>query len=187
MASSTESARQHRHEAERFAGETLWDDAVREYEAALSIVSAGDAPDEDEAALLTALGSCYWNLSEARTAWRTLRRAIALYRDRNDRVGLAHATVEILRIWGPPERQRAMAEEALEALGDADPYLKARLLLRLRWFDDDNREKYEEALQIARAHNFEDILMAPKEASAWEALDDGRIDEAIPLALEVHE
>src|SRR5690242_20104248 len=112
-ATAAQTARQHRLDAERAADETLWDDAVREYEACLSIVGAGDAPDEDEAALLTALGSCYWNLSEARTAWRTLRRAIALYRERGDGVGLARATVEILRIWGPPDRQRAMAEEAL--------------------------------------------------------------------------
>src|SRR5690348_4768572 len=137
-------AKDHRLQAERFAEATLWDDAVREYEAALSIVSSGGAPDEDEAALLTALGSCYWNLSEARTAWRTLRRAITLYRERRDGVGVARATVEILRIWGPPDRQRAMTEEALEALGDADPYLRARLLLRLRWHDDDVEQKYEE-------------------------------------------
>src|SRR5437879_3701241 len=140
---AAETAREHRLNAERAAEATLWADAIREYEACLSIVSAGDAPDEDEAALLTALGSCYWNLSEARTARRTLRRAIALYRDRGDSVGLARATVEILRIWGPPDRQRAMAEEAFEALGDRDPYLKARLLLRLRWFDEDNTEKFE--------------------------------------------
>ncbi len=180
-------AREHRLQAERFAEQTLWDDAVREYEAALSIVSSGDAPDEDEAALLTALGSCYWNLSEPRTAWRTLRRAITLYRERGDGVGVARATVEILRIWGPPDRQRAMTEDALEALGDADPYLKARLLLRHRWFDDDPEQRFEQALAIAREHGFEDILAAPKERAAWGALDNGRIDEAIPLALEVHE
>jgi len=49
---------------------TRWDEAAREYEAALSLVTAGEGPGEDEAALLTALGACYWNLSEARTAWR---------------------------------------------------------------------------------------------------------------------
>lgn len=48
---STE-ARQHRIAAERAAAATLWDEAVREYEAALSLVAAGEAAGEDEAALL---------------------------------------------------------------------------------------------------------------------------------------
>lgn len=90
--------RQHRIAAERASAATLWDDAVREYEAALSLVAAGDAAGEDKAARLTALGSCYWNLAEARTAWRTLRRAISLCRDRGDGAGMARATVEIVRI-----------------------------------------------------------------------------------------
>ena len=48
-----------------------WRKAVDEYEACLSIVgqSPGGAG-QDEVALLTGLGRCYWNLAEARTAWR---------------------------------------------------------------------------------------------------------------------
>ena len=59
--------------ADRAFEATRWDDAVREYEAALSLIAAGDAPTDGEPALLTSLGACYWNLAEARTAWRTLR------------------------------------------------------------------------------------------------------------------
>src|SRR5437763_3435901 len=187
MTSDTQTAREHRLTAARAAEATLWADAIREYEACLSIVSSGEAPGEDEAALLTALGSCYWNLSEARTAWRTLRRAIALYRDRGDVVGLARATVESLRIWGPPDRKRAMTEEAFEALGDADPYLKARLLLRLRWFDEDNAKKFEQARAIADDHGFADILCARDEEAAWTALNAGGVDDALPISLRLHE
>ena len=55
---------------------TDWRDAVAAYEQALSTAAPGAI---DEADILTRLGRCYWNLSEARTAWRTLRRAISLY------------------------------------------------------------------------------------------------------------
>src|SRR3990170_964347 len=154
---SRPTAQQHRLTAERAMDATLWDEAAREYEAALSLVAAGEAAGEDEAALLTALGACYWNLAEARTAWRTLRRAISLCRDRGDGAGMARATVEILRIWGPPERHRAMADEALAALGDGDPYLRALLLLRREWHEQ-NSAAFAEVMAIAREHGFQDLL-----------------------------
>ena len=98
----------HKNAADAAFEATLWSDAVREYEAALSLATPGDAS-LDEAAILTRLGSCYWSMSEARTAWRTLRRAMSLFRDRGDGAGFARATVEVLRIWGPWERQLAMS------------------------------------------------------------------------------
>ncbi len=167
---------------------TRWDDATREYEAALSLAAAGDAGGEDEAALLTALGACYWNLGEARTAWRTLRRAIALCRDRGDGAGMARATVEILRIWGPPERHRAMADEALAALGNDDPYLRAMLLLRRTWYDDDDFDVvFAEVMAIAEEHGFEDILTARSQIESRQAFDAGRINEGLALIEPAHE
>ena len=84
MQTSTEELRsqaeQHRRAAEDAEDATRWQEAIAEYEQCLSLI--GPTPDgagQDEAELLTALGRCYWNLSEARTAWRTLRRAISLY------------------------------------------------------------------------------------------------------------
>ena len=70
-------ADEHRRRAVAAEDATLWQDAVREYEQALSLGVSGPT---DEAALLTALGRCYWNLSEARPAWRALRRAILTLR-----------------------------------------------------------------------------------------------------------
>ncbi|MBI5285790.1 MAG: hypothetical protein HY874_11930 [Chloroflexi bacterium] len=179
-------------EAHRAAGEaaeagTRWQDAVGEYEACLGLIAGapeGAAP--DEAAVLTALGRCYWHLAEARMAWRTLRRAISLYEARDDGVGQARATVEILQIWGPPERHRALAEAALGALGDADPYLRARLLLRLRWFDEDFETKFNEAMAIAEEHGFEDLLASRLERRAWAATDQGRTDEGVAFAEQAH-
>ena len=162
--------------------------AIAEYEQCLSLI--GPTPDgtgQDEAELLTALGRCYWNLSEARTAWRTLRRAISLYQERDDGVGKARATVEILRIWGPPERHLKMAEDALQSLGDAEPYLRARLLLGLRWLDDSPDEKYEQAIALGEQHGFEDIVVTRVEREAWQAFEEGRIDDGTALLLDAHE
>ena len=185
---TTSAFAQHTKAAERAYNATLWQDAVPEFEAALSLIAAGDAPPDDEAPLLTQLGTCYWNQAEARTAWRTLRRAIGLCRDRGDGVGMARATVEILRIWGPPERHKAMADEALEALGDADAYLRANLLLRRTWyFEGEEFERaFAEAMVIADEHNFEDLLATRKQIESRRYFDDGRLDEALALIDEMH-
>lgn len=114
-----------------------------------------------------------------RPAWRSLRRAIALAHDAGDGIGQARATVEILRIWGPPDKQREMADEALAALGDRDPHLRALLLLRSR--------RWSEAFVIAEARGFEDILQARKQDEAWRAIEAGRVDEFRALMQSAHE
>lgn len=154
---------------------TLWDDAIAHYEAALTQLPSA----ADEAGLLTALGACYWNLSEARTAWRTLRRAIALYRERGDGRGVARATLAILRIWGPPERQREMAESALEVLGNTDPHLRAQILARI-W-------RLDEALRLAEEHGFDDVLTIRVSEDGWAALERGDIDEGVARLREAHD
>ncbi len=184
--SDNSAARLHRQAGERAEAATLWDDAVRAYEAALSSIVAAEG-EEDEAALLTALGRCYWNMSEASMAWRTLRRAIALYRERGDGTGMARATLEILRIWGPPDRQAAMTQDALDALGDADPYLRARLLMRFRWREGDSASKFDEAMAIAEQHQFGDLLLARAGADAWNAYADGRPADFVRMQLGTHE
>jgi hypothetical protein len=124
-------------------------------------------------------------MSEARTAWRTLRRAMALYREAGDATGFARATVEVLRIWGPWERQREMADEALEMLGESEPYLRARLLLATSPRGHD--ERWAEALRIAEAHGYEDILASRTQEDSWQVYrETGDIEALIALALEAH-
>ena len=182
---------QHRQAAEAAEAATQWQQAIDEYEACLSLlIQTAAAGGLEEAALLTALGRCYWNLSEARTAWRTLRRAISISQERADGVAQAKATVEILHIWGPPERHRMMAEDALEALGDGDPYLRALLLLDLGWQNepsDDADDRYAEALSLAEEHGFEDILTSRVQRQAWSLMEEGKLDEAIALFESAHE
>jgi len=167
-----------REEGERAERATLWPDAARAYEEALSLVAGTDGAAPEEAALLTALGRCYWRDGQARPAWRTLRRAIALYRDIGDCVGQGQATAELLAIWGPPERQRAMADEALDALGDREPGLRATILLRTR--------RHEEALAIGELHGLEDVLAVRLDAAANRALEAGRINEFAATLRELH-
>jgi tetratricopeptide (TPR) repeat protein len=157
-----------------------WRAAVGAYEGALSVLAGNDA-DGREAGLLTALGRCYWNLSEARTAWRTLRRAISLCQQRGDAIGQARATLEITRIWGPPDRHRQMIDEALEALGVRDEASRARLLLRYRWSEADIENHWDEAIAIAERLHLEDVLAIRTDREAWSAIDAGRIDEAVAL------
>ena len=174
---------------------TRWSDAVREYEAALSLISThGETVGLDEAELLTRLGSCYWSMSDARTGWRTLRRAMSLYRDRGDALGFARATVEVLRIWGPWERQLAMADEALEMLGpdgnssetSETAYLRARLLMATMWRGQ--TERFDRAIEIAEKHGFGDILARRIENQSWQAFrDTGDLEASITLAFRAHD
>ena len=154
---------------------TLWDVAVAHYESALTQLPRS----ADEAQLLTALGACYWNLSEARTAWRTLRRAISLYTERGDGRGVATATLSILRIWGPAERQREMAQAALDALGDTDPHLTAWLLARM-W-------RLDEAFRLADEHGFDDVLTIRVSEDGWAALKRGDVDSGIARLREAND
>jgi tetratricopeptide (TPR) repeat protein len=172
----------HLRDAQEAEAKYDWRSAVDAYERALA-----DGVAQDEADVLTALGRCYWNLSEARTAWRTLRRAISLYQQRGDAAGQARATLEIVRIWGPPERHRQLINEAIEALGDGDPASKARLLLRYHWADGGADERWDEAMAIAERLGLDDVLAFRTQRNAWEAMDAGRVDDAVALFEASHE
>ncbi|MEX2225384.1 MAG: hypothetical protein WEB52_02920 [Dehalococcoidia bacterium] len=160
-----------------------WRGAIETYERVLAEADAA----LDEAAVLTALGRCYWNLSEARTAWRALRRAISLYQQRGDGVGQALATLEISRIWGPPERHRQMLDDALEALGDADEAARARLLLCYRWSENDVDERWDEAMAIAERLGLDDVLAFRAQRQAWQTMDEGRVEDAVVLFERAHD
>ena len=182
----------HRVDAEAAEEATLWREAVDAYESALTAIARTSAAGGlEEGALLTALGRCYWNLSEARTAWRTLRRAISIAQDHADGPAQARATIEILHVWGPPERHRQMAEDALAAVGDEDIYLQSRLLMEMGWREqaagEETSAKYEQAMALAEEHGYEDILASRVQQRAWRAIDAGRLDDGIALFEEVHE
>lgn len=157
-----------------------WPEAIRLYEEALSsLPREGDAWQAAEAELLTALGRCYWRNAEARAAWRTLMRAISSCKQRGDAAAQARATTEILQIWGPWERHKMLADDALAALGDSEPYLRARLL--------GQTDRDDEAFAIAEKHGYDDVLAWRIARASWRAGDEGRLDEARALSRQAHE
>jgi tetratricopeptide (TPR) repeat protein len=158
-------------EAQRAEQATLWDEAVAAYERCLS---EGDLSPSQQAPLLFALGRCYRNLAEARTAWRNLMRSIALFREAGDAPSMAAATVEALRIWAPHERQRALAEEALAALGPGESRSHVSLLFAL--------EREEEARAIAVRRGYADVEAGERMWDGRHLVAAGRIEEYITLA-----
>jgi class 3 adenylate cyclase len=142
-----------------------WDVAARHYESCLALVSeAADALGEDEAALLTRLGICSRNDGEWRAGWRSLMRAVSIYRERGDAPGVARVTLEALLIDAPYPRLFALIQDALAALGEGDPYLQARLLGRLTSPEfaalgdqETGRAAAQRAAELADTHGFEDV------------------------------
>jgi tetratricopeptide (TPR) repeat protein len=156
-----------------------WPAATAAYEDALSSLDRSDeAWPAREAELLTGLGRSYWRNAEVRPAWRTLMRAITSCKQRADAPAQARATLEVLRIWGPWERHKMLAEDALDALGDSEPYLRARLL----WDVD----RAGEAFAIAEQHGYDDVLAFRVGQQGWNATREGRLDEARDIAQQVH-
>ena len=151
--------------AQQAEAQFAWDVAARHYESCLALVSeAEDALGEDEAALLTRMGICSRNDGEWRAGWRSLMRALAIYRERGDATNLARVTLEALLIDAPPARQRALIQDALSVLGDSDPYLEASLLSQLTntamassLGKEEASRVRERAEALADAHGFEDV------------------------------
>ncbi len=156
-----------------------WPNAIHCYEEALlSLPREGYGWPAAEADLLIALGRSYWRNADARPAWRTLMRAITSCTQRGDAEAQARATTEILHIWGPWERHRALADDALAALGDSEPYLRARLL--------GQSDRDDEAFIIAEKHGYGDVLAWRIARASWRAMDEGRVDVAQTLARQSH-
>jgi hypothetical protein len=165
-----------RAEAERAEAATLWDEAAALYERCLS---DGELAPSQQAELLFAVGRCYRNMAEARTAWRNLMRAIALFREHGDVTSTAEATVEALRIWAPQDRQRALAEQALAELGPGESRTHVFLLFSL--------ERDAEARAMARRQGYADIMAGEDHWDARHLVGQGRIDEYMALARAFHE
>src|SRR5205823_644419 len=82
---------------------------------------------QDEAALLTAMGRCQRNSTQLRAAWRSFMRAVTVYRERGENRSAARVVLEIMTIWAAWDRKAAIVRQALDALGDEDPHLRALL------------------------------------------------------------
>ena len=164
-------------------------EAARHYQECLALVDeAEDGLGVDQAALLTSLGRCLRLAGEYREAWRSLMRAVRMHHERQDPVGMARTTLEALTIQAPLDRHVALAEEALGFLGDADPYLEARLLVArgvpMMLYSVDP-QPLRRAAELAEAHGFEDVRVAALMGQARHTfIDGGEIERAITLQRE---
>ncbi len=113
------------------------EEAARLYESALQALVLCQAPDSAlECTLLLALGEALARAGDMPQAKDAFLRAAALARINGDAEDLAAAALGYggRTVWSRPAKDRlvvALLEEALEALGDADTPLRARLLARL--------------------------------------------------------
>ena len=171
-----------------------WDVAARHYESCLALVSeAADALGEDEAALLTRLGICSRNDGEWRAGWRSLMRAVSLYRERGDAANMARVTLEALLVDAPPARQLALIQDALAALGHGEPYLEARLLGRLSsgatayLGREESRHAAERAAALADTHGFDDVKAQLLANDAGRAFRSGEYERADALFRQAYE
>ncbi|MCH7512041.1 MAG: AAA family ATPase, partial [Chloroflexi bacterium] len=176
--------------AEQAEAQAGWGEAARRYEHCLALLADTDTELEaDEAELLVAAGRCYRNTNAHRDAWRRLLRAIDLYRNRQDAIGMAGATLEALQVEAPPIRLTALAEEALDDLGDTNPEVEARLLGRLLTVGDrgspaDEERRRERATELAERHNLADVRAMLELRAASDAFAAGRYNEAAAAQLE---
>jgi len=181
--------------AQQAEAQFAWDAAARHYESCLALVSeAEDALGEDEAALLTSLGICSRNDGAWRAGWRSLMRAITIYRERGDAANMARVTLEALLIDAPPARQLSLIQDALSGLGEGDPYLEAMLLSRLTHPGWDNALGAEEAGRVrqraaalADAHGFEDVQAQLLATDASRAFSLAEFERSAALQQQAHQ
>jgi class 3 adenylate cyclase/Cdc6-like AAA superfamily ATPase len=139
--------------AQQAEAQSAWGEAARHYERCLALVSeAEDHLGEDEAALLVSYGHCLRASADIRGAWRSVMRAVSLYRDRGDGLALARALLEVDGIYVEASRIMPLVEEAIVGGGTEDPYVRARLLVWRATTPD-----IEEARAIADRHAFKDV------------------------------
>jgi ATP/maltotriose-dependent transcriptional regulator MalT len=181
-----------KHAAEQAEAATAWDEAARHYEACLTVIAAsGEGPGGDEGALLVALGRCQRNDAQSGPAWRSLMRAVSIYRERGDGLGVARAALEASAsaiLAGGRERFVTLLDEALDVLGESDPHLRAQLLLaRAGWeFDDASNAAAGDAARIA--NTLEDVALRGDLANreAFRAAQEKRLSDAVSLSRRAH-
>ncbi len=146
--------------ARQAAAVFAWEEAIREYERALHALRPAASDDPRRMQILLELGDAQCRLGDLASSKETCLRALALARKTGAAVALARAVLGfcgefVLFILYDDARVRLL-EEALAALGDEEPALRARVLARLareyRYTNEveRGRARYEEAVRVAR-------------------------------------
>jgi DNA-binding SARP family transcriptional activator len=148
---------------QRATARLAFEDAASHYAQGLRALDLTDAPDEARRAeLLLALADARWSSGEIERAREACRVAADVARSRGDAEQLARAA---LAFAGPvrleletqiTEELLVLLERALDAMGDTDSALRARIMGRLAaaltWWNEDRRrpELAREAIEMAR-------------------------------------
>ncbi len=155
-----------------------WDDAARRYEDALALLTETDAAlSNDEAEILESAANCYSKAASWRPGWRAAMRSRELYRGRADVVGFGRSTRLALMMNPPTERGFEIAREALALLSDAEPGIRAHLLMDLTFRGNRQAQDADDALREAREladqHDLPEIearMLDARAHATWRAL-----------------
>ena len=165
-----------------------WGEAAEHYERCLSLISdSSEGHDEDEAPLLMTLGICHRNANAQRAAWRSFMRSVALYKEREDGIGLARVALEATGVSAPQKRLISLVQESLTLLGNADLYLEAKLRswLATSALTREERSRHASAATaLAEEQGFEDVRVGLLRTSARSALEAGNYADAERLLSE---
>ena len=144
--------------------QAAWSEAARHYEACLSLLRALETSTEvSEAEFLTNLGVCQLNMADHRDAWRSLNRAINVYRDLDDPVGVATATIQAMDVLAPPLSRAKLGDAALEGLAGLDePILEGNL--HARFFSEGMKPNIGQAAWDGHRRRLEEIVAVNPDA-----------------------
>ena len=188
--------------ARQAAAGFAWEETIRQYERALVALQRISANDPRRLHILLELGDAQWRTGDGATAKDTCLRAVALARRSGAAMELARGALGFCGEFAPvvnyDDARACLLEEALAALGDAAPALRARVLARLsrelRYTTDIDRglAYADEAVRVARGSGDRATLVATLTewhilaTAAGRAAEDrrARADEILHLAQE---
>lgn len=162
-----------------------WSEAQHHLTAVLDVLQRTGDADLDRGVVLIKLAEVAQARGDYQVAWRASMQAIAHYRKAGDGSGVARAAIPALRFAAPEERREAVTEEALDALGDADPALEVELRAQ-RMFrgsgpverDDPDLRRVEDLVDRYQLEQFRaEVLRGLAQVQA----EEGKLEEALVL------
>lgn len=169
--------------AEQACATYSWSEAARYYRRSLQLVEQLGWQDR-VAPLLESHGSCARNAGNVRPAWASLVAAVDLYAASGDVQSAARAALAAMSI--PSEDRGALAQRALDLVGDTSPEIEGLLLvhrLRLPGLAGEERHVLQERLDtLAPAYPEADFVAHAQALAAITQLGLGHLQDAATCA-----